>query len=314
MVPVEISTRTEIEQCLQEEKPFIYRGGVYKLSIVPDQCPEWKSVDAFSRKFTNPVMIRCYFKANDPNSIVRETDCEYKRGTVADMLNPTSSLFDPIVPSWMYCDYKDSLNFMSEKEAEETFQWHRIAPNRISQDMSRETTVWIGTKGANTPLHYDTYSSNFIAQLSGRKRWRIFPPSASKDLNPTRIPFEESSVYSNATGRGDEIVLEPGDLLYLPKHWWHFVECLDPISLSINLWLPHPTDPMDRVQEATARFLFNILAPNEWLNPTERVLTTSESFDLLKNAVGRNLKQKEFVDAVLDSQILQRIAEKLTIG
>ena len=37
-----------------------------------------------------------------------------------------------------------------------------------------------------------------------------------------------------------DITLNEGDVLYVPKHYWHFVETSSAISLSINLWLPFP--------------------------------------------------------------------------
>ena len=35
--------------------------------------------------------------------------------------------------------------------------------------------------------------------------------------------------------------LKAGDLLYVPKHWWHFVECME-TSVNVNLWCPLPSD------------------------------------------------------------------------
>lgn len=34
-----------------------------------------------------------------------------------------------------------------------------------------------------------------------------------------------------------QVVLEPGDVLLVPRHWWHYVESLEP-SISINTWIP----------------------------------------------------------------------------
>ena len=33
------------------------------------------------------------------------------------------------------------------------------------------------------------------------------------------------------------VILEPGQTLYVPQHWWHYVECLEP-AVSVNVWVP----------------------------------------------------------------------------
>lgn len=50
------------------------------------------------------------------------------------------------------------------------------------------------------------------------------------------------------------MTLERGDVLYVPKHWWHFVESED-TSLSVNVWIDAADDPKDRVTEALTRVL-----------------------------------------------------------
>ena len=66
---------------------------------------------------------------------------------------------------------------------------------------------------------------NFVAQIVGAKRWLLLPPAATSALLPSRIPYEESSVYSSASVEDAcgcaslgamECVLEPGDVLYVP--------------------------------------------------------------------------------------------------
>ena len=42
----------------------------------------------------------------------------------------------------------------------------------------------------------DSYGCNLVCQVAGSKQWTLFPPSASAHLSPTRVPYEESSVYS----------------------------------------------------------------------------------------------------------------------
>ena len=59
-----------------------------------------------------------------------------------------------------------------------------------------ESTIWIGSAEASTPCHIDTYGCNLVAQIYGTKKWILFPPSETPNLYPTRIPYEESSVFS----------------------------------------------------------------------------------------------------------------------
>jgi len=32
----------------------------------------------------------------------------------------------------------------------------------------KQSTLWIGSQGAYTPCHYDTYGINFVAQIVGK--------------------------------------------------------------------------------------------------------------------------------------------------
>jgi len=67
--------------------------------------------------------------------------------------------------------------------------------------------------------HWDTRDV-FAVQLIGRKRWIVYQPSLesplymqqSKDLEH-RYPCPEKPTM--------DIVLEPGDIFYLPRGWWH---------------------------------------------------------------------------------------------
>ena len=59
-----------------------------------------------------------------------------------------------------------------------------------------QSTFWFGTRGARTACHYDTYGCNLVAQLYGCKRWVLAPPSHTPQMGATRVPYEESSVFS----------------------------------------------------------------------------------------------------------------------
>jgi hypothetical protein len=96
---------------------------------------------------------------------------------------------------------------------------------------------WIGPEGTVTSLHHDL-TNNFIAQLVGRKRLKMLPASdvgrlyndnhvfsriadlEAPDLDLTRYPrLVGAKLY--------DVVLAPGEILFMPLAWWHQVKSLD---------------------------------------------------------------------------------------
>ena len=133
------------------------------------------------------------------------------------------------------------------------------APFGVDHDGER-STMWLGTEGAHTPTHYDSYGSNLVAQLSGVKRWRLHPPSSdAPGLQPSRVPYEESSIFASEVdgGAGDDsavsVDLQAGECLFVPKHWWHHVRTVSPYALSVNTWVDAEDDDDDWLKEAVAR-------------------------------------------------------------
>lgn len=113
------------------------------------------------------------------------------------------SFVDENPDKWLYFDYKYLKEwFTSVNELRKHITWENLGfPERNVED----STFWLGSKGAHTPMHIDTYGCNIVAQIYGRKRWILFPPH--ENLRRTRIPYEESSIYSKInmfSPRGDE--------------------------------------------------------------------------------------------------------------
>lgn len=117
-------------------------------------------------------------------------------------------------------------------------------------EISDEITVWLGSHGAHTSCHYDSYGRNVVVQAKGQKQWILFSPD-TPNMIPTRVPYEESSVYSERTFFSPKdpsqhndlakhayvVDLMPGDVLIVPPQWWHNVEAVEN-SLSFNAWIP----------------------------------------------------------------------------
>ncbi|MDO9103410.1 MAG: cupin-like domain-containing protein [Methylovulum sp.] len=101
--------------------------------------------------------------------------------------------------------------------------------------------VWVGPAGHAEPLHFDPGDGTLI-QLHGSKKVILFPPEQTAYLYPfgfyDTLPFWVSQVnidnpdldkhpdYSKAKQHRYELVLNPGQLLYIPTHWWHEVIAL----------------------------------------------------------------------------------------
>jgi len=107
-------------------------------------------------------------------------------------------------------------------------------------DLARCASFWFGPAGTTTPLHHDTIML-LHTQLVGRKRWRFISPLETPRLynyydvyspidldapDLLRYPaFREVKVL--------EVVVEPGETVFLPLGWWHQVTALD-VSLSFS--------------------------------------------------------------------------------
>jgi hypothetical protein len=105
---------------------------------------------------------------------------------------------------------------------------------------------WLGPARTVTPLHCD-YDDNIFAQIWGRKRIFLAPPHHDEFLYPREAnpvlfgsPFDPEAPDFDAFPLARqaaiaEVVVEPGDMLYVPAGWYHQVRALS-FSLSSNRW------------------------------------------------------------------------------
>ncbi|XP_043854938.1 HSPB1-associated protein 1 isoform X2 [Dromiciops gliroides] len=168
---------------------------------------------------------------------------------------------------WAYADYKYLASvFEDNTDVLQNVAWSDFGfPGRNG----RESTLWIGSLGANTPCHLDSYGCNLVFQVQGRKRWHLYPPEDTAFLYPTRIPYEESSVFSKVN------VVNP-DLK-------HFPQFLKAQRHMVTLYPGQEEDHQARVEEAITRMLVCAMKAAEdptntkaWLNPTEVEGTSHE--------------------------------------
>jgi len=110
--------------------------------------------------------------------------------------------------------------------------------------------LWIGPKDAVTGMHNDD-ENNFLAQVYGRKRVILFPPSARPylyvnnkydsgtlccDVDPEDVETAEKyPLYKKAVKTALIAELGPGEMLFIPRNWFHHVRTLS-TSISVNFF------------------------------------------------------------------------------
>jgi hypothetical protein len=99
---------------------------------------------------------------------------------------------------------------------------------------------WYGPAGTVTPLHHDV-GNIFMAQVHGRKRVKLI------SSNEIPLVYNHFGVFSEVDSDNPdyrrhpryrdaqvmEVLLEPGEVLFLPVGWWHQVRALD-VSITVS--------------------------------------------------------------------------------
>lgn len=110
-----------------------------------------------------------------------------------------------------------------------------------------EPRLWIGAPGQKSSIHNDPYD-NLNAQIIGKKKFILFAPEQHGHLYPEFIhshlwasridpDFPDMERFPKfASARGFVGELSPGDVLFIPKYWWHFFSATE-ASLNINRWI-----------------------------------------------------------------------------
>jgi Cupin-like domain len=106
---------------------------------------------------------------------------------------------------------------------------------------ARKQFLWIGAAGVVSPLHRDRLNV-FMTQLKGRKKILMF------DSSQTHLMYNFESFFSEVDAeqpdfdrypdfrqaRPLELVLEPGEALFIPVGWWHHIRALE-FSINISM-------------------------------------------------------------------------------
>jgi hypothetical protein len=110
-----------------------------------------------------------------------------------------------------------------------------------TSNVSSFVNLWVGGRGSTAQAHYDSMHNMYI-QVKGQKRFKLFSPTAHRSLymfpylhpcqrqcqiNMDYVDYSRYPEYETIQeNEMYEVVLGPGDMLYIPPFWFHHVEAV----------------------------------------------------------------------------------------
>lgn len=208
--------------------------------IITDIMKGWKALSLWSPE---------YFREQCGEMIVeitagREADKQYEVNLQEHKaLIRFADYIDAVVNGGASNDYYLVANnfFFKQEAAKLLYDDFEQFPEYLdNRQVSECGSLWFGPAGSITPLHHDVMNILF-AQVYGRKKFTLIPS------NHAHLLYNEKGVFSDVDvenpdlerhpkfkeARLVEVVVEPGEVLFLPVGWWHHVRALD-VSISLS--------------------------------------------------------------------------------
>jgi hypothetical protein len=163
--------------------------------------------------------------------------------------------------------------------------------------------------------HWDVHDV-FAVQLIGRKRWRVYEPTFAYPLSTHGSDQAQSRCPPTPVL---DCVLEPGDLLYIPRGWWHQATPLDEPSFHLSVATFVPTI-LDYVLWSCSHYLPQSAEVRRGLTGTADTLVQIEAaLQAVKAAISNPTHVAEFMHTVAggrrpatdtDTALLSRLASQ----
>jgi lysine-specific demethylase 8 len=200
---------------------------------------------------------RGYVSAGNDENDDEDTSRDAFAESVAEARKPRYATLRRFLESYFAetaADAKESVAYVSQHSLLHQLpglQDHFAVPD-LCLGRLRAANAWLGTANTTTHLHTDD-AENLLCQVAGHKLVRLFPPScgatvyaekkkagngsvnAFSPVDCERVDDAAFPAFAEAQKRGTQVVLGPGETLFIPRGWWHYARALEP-SFSVNFW------------------------------------------------------------------------------
>jgi Cupin-like domain len=122
----------------------------------------------------------------------------------------------------------------------------------VGQPEGVRIRFWLG-RDNKTQLHYDMFHT-FLAPIIGSKDVWLFAPTTLDDFYPmqdarnrnvSRIgspkKFDRAAFPAFCSKQPIRLTVSPGEALFIPIYWWHYVEAGPEVNLAISYHFGRPT-------------------------------------------------------------------------
>jgi 50S ribosomal protein L16 3-hydroxylase len=217
-----------------EKEPLITHGPLSRFSPLPELV-DLGTVEALTNRYRSPIMVL-------GKLAIRETEGISDRvsvlpGRALDLYREGATLefdcLDMFVP-----EVRGVLEQLSKDLG-------------VPDGTFGKAIGYLSAKGSGVSPHFDAYV-NFVLQLRGTKKWSLLKNTTAEypleHYALDELPFvpEELATYwsnkppANYFAEAKDVVLKPGDLMFVPRGVWHATEAGEE-SFSVNFNFSVPT-------------------------------------------------------------------------